>query len=157
MLRNSLIDELVVDEEYSTPAFLTTSPYVLVVDDDRDILSVIMLLLETEGYAGLGFSNSRKVLPFLERVQAAAKDRGPGLPSVILLDLMMPGISGYEIAAWLAGHTWCAHIPVIVMTADPRIHGVSNIPGATDWLSKPFQLDALLTRLERYLAPTFAV
>ncbi|WP_165423720.1 response regulator [Ktedonosporobacter rubrisoli] len=148
------VDSVVVlDEEYMTPAFTRSQPYVLVADDDRDILAVIMLLLETEGYAGLGFADSRKVLPFLMQAEQGL-EKDLRLPAVVLLDLMMPGISGYDIAAWLNMHPWGAHVPVIVMTADDRIHSASDIRGASDWLSKPFQIDVLLEKLERYLAPS---
>lgn len=122
-------------------------PYVLVVDDDQAILSVVMLLLETEGYTSLGFSDSTKVLPFLEELRVT----GQRLPSVILLDLMMPVISGYDIAAAITANEWSKRITIIIMTADHRIKGAHNIPGASDWLSKPFRVEVLLDKLGVYL------
>lgn len=121
------------------------SPYVLIVDDDEAIVSVLMFLLETEQHAGVGLSNSKNVLPFLQQA-------GPQhLPSVILLDLMMPQLSGYEIAARLSQNEQYAHLPIIIMTADSRVRSADLVAGAHDWVAKPFQLDALLTKLEHYL------
>ena len=121
--------------------------YVLVVDDDAAILSVVMLLLETEGYTSLGFSDSTKVLPFMEELQKT----GQSLPSVILLDLMMPVVSGYDIATAVKTNEWSKQTPIIIMTADHRITSSSDIPGASDWVSKPFRVEVLLDKLGVYL------
>jgi len=120
-------------------------PYVLVIDDNPAITSVIMLTLEMEGYTGISISDSKKVLPFLQQIEA---DITKLMPAVILLDLMMPGVSGYDISAQLAQHPHLAHIPIIIMTADCRVHTASAVPGATDLLSKPFPVDYLPTKLE---------
>ena len=56
--------QAVMMENDATSVSIPEEPYVLVVDDDQAILSVVMLLLETEGYISLGFSDSTKVLPF---------------------------------------------------------------------------------------------
>lgn len=135
----------VVEQEQGKKWFAPENPYALVVDDDDAILSVVMLLLEMEGYAGLGVSNSQEVLPFLEQ---APPDH---LPAVILLDLMMPIVSGYEIALKLSQEEKYAHIPVIIMTADNRIRSVSAVKGATDLVNKPFQIQLLLEKLNNYL------
>ncbi len=135
-----------VERAHTAVVNVPPSPYVLVVDDDEAILSVVMLLLETEAFAGVGFSDSREVLPFLRRVGAEH------LPAIILLDLMMPVISGYDIAAQLSRDEQFSRIPIIVMTADSRVKNISAVPGAVDMLSKPFQLTALLTKLEPFLS-----
>lgn len=124
-------------------------PYVLVVDDDPAIASVVMLTLEMEDYAGLSILDSRQVLPFLQQIEADATKH---LPAVILLDLMMPELSGYEVAAQLAQRPCFARIPIIVMTADYRVRSAGAVPGATALLSKPFPVSALLNVLEQYLS-----
>jgi len=136
------------EENIEIPA-IADRPYVLVVDDDPAITSVVMLTLELEDYTGLGISDSRQVLPLLHQIEADATKR---MPAVILLDLMMPGFSGYEVADLLARHPGFASIPIIIMTADYRVSTASAVPGATDLLSKPFSVDTLLTKLERYLS-----
>lgn len=135
------------EENYAILPAVPDSPYILIVDDDEAIVSVLMFLLQTENYVGVGISNSNNVLPFL---QQAASQR---LPAAVLLDLMMPGLSGYEIAARLSQTEEYGHPPVIIMTADSRVRSASGIKGASDWVAKPFQLDSLLTKLESYLTP----
>lgn len=136
----------VVEQEQGKKWFVPDNLYALVVDDDDAILSVVMLLLEMEGYAGLGVSNSQEVMPFLEQ---ALPDH---LPTVILLDLMMPIVSGYDIALALSRHEKFAQIPIIIMTADNRVKSASAIKGATDLVNKPFQIQLLLEKLTKYLA-----
>lgn len=125
--------------------FVPSGPYALIIDDDDSILSVVMLLLEMEGYAGLGISNSQDVLPFLAQAQTEQ------LPTVILLDLMMPVVSGYDIATTLAQDERLASIPVIVMTADSRVQRAGEIAGAVGLVKKPFQVQMLLAKLAPYL------
>lgn len=142
-----------IDQESLGLLAIPPSPYVLVVDDDKAILSVVELLLEMENYASVSISDSQEVLPFLQRLM---REQRFALPALILLDLMMPEFSGYEIAAHLSQDEHYAHIPIIVMTADCRVRETSAVPGATDWISKPFQLEELLAKLERYLTPVIA-
>ena len=123
------------------------TPYVLTIDDDEAIVDVIQFLLETEEYNGIGISDSLKVLSFLDSL------RDDSLPSVILLDLMMPGMSGYEIASALSQNARYQHIPIIAMTADSRVSSSYSIKGAIDFVPKPFRLDPLLTKLKAYLDP----
>ena len=125
-------------------------PYVLIIDDDPAITSILQYMLEMEGYAALTITDSLKVLPFLQHIEEAGMKY---FPAVILLDLMMPQLSGYELAAQLTQHPSYAHIPIIIMTADYRVRTVSVVPGAVDLLSKPFPFKVFLSKVKRYLAP----
>jgi len=124
---------------------LLRSPYVLVVDDDEAIVSVLLLLLEGEGLCGIGISDSRNVFPFLSQLDTDQ------FPSVILLDLMIPILSGYEIASKLSQSERYRHLPIIIMTADGRVRSASSVQGAIDYVAKPFQVDALMTKLKSHL------
>ena len=124
---------------------LLRSPYVLVVDDDEAIVSVLLLLLEGEGFSGIGITDSRDVFPFLSQLDTDQ------FPSVILLDLMMPVLSGYEIASKLSQSERYRHLPIIIMTADGRVRSASSVQGAIDYVAKPFQIDALMTKLKSHL------
>lgn len=137
--------------QYTTSTFLPEKPYALIIDDDYAILSVIMLLLETEDYPAMGILDSRVVQPLLEQIHSQAPTSSQQLPAVILADLMMPGVSGYDITAWLTNQSWSHHIPVLIMTADPRVNSASMINGAIDYIGKPFQIDTLLDKLSPYL------
>lgn len=140
---------LLADHQASLPETETSicTPYVLTVDDDEAIVDVIQFLLETEGYNGIGLSDSLKVLSFLDSLPHVS------LPSVILLDLMMPGMSGYEIASALSQNKRYQHIPIIIMTADSRVQSSNGVQGAIDFVPKPFRLDPLLAKLKAYLDP----
>ena len=142
----------VVMEHEVASLCIPEEPYILIVDDDQAILSVVMLLLETEGYTSLGFSDSQKVLPFLQELHTTEQR----LPSVVLLDLMMPVVSGYDIAAFMQENEWTARVPVLIMTADHRVTGVQSVPGASDWVSKPFRVEVLLKKLGVHLPSTCA-
>jgi CheY-like chemotaxis protein len=139
-----------IDDESSIPQAETERPYILVVDDDQSILSMLMSLLESEGYSCVGFSESQGVLPFLQEMGKRGERH---LPTLILLDLMMPRVSGYDIARWLSEHEPYNHVPILVITADARVRDKSDVPGAEDILLKPFQIDALITKVEHYLLP----
>jgi CheY-like chemotaxis protein len=148
----------IIEAGYRTPAFTPHKPYVLIVDDDYAILSVILLLLETEDYAGLGILDSRNVISFLEQVHTSMEtDAATCLPAVILLDLMMPMVSGHDIAAFTSKKPWSASIPIIAMTADPALYSKKSVPGAVDLLNKPFQIDVLLAKLACYLTPSVLI
>jgi CheY-like chemotaxis protein len=139
-----------VDNASSIPESETERPYILAIDDERAILSLLMSLLESEGYSCVGISESERVLPFLEQIGNRGVQHLPGL---ILLDLMMPRVSGYDIARWLSEHEPYNSIPVLVITGDPRAHDISDVPGVQDILLKPFEIEALLMLVEHFLAP----
>lgn len=139
-----------IDNEASIPRHVSERPYVVVVDDDQSILSVVMLLLRTEGYTGIGFTESEEVLPFLEKMGERGEQH---LPTLLILDLMMPRVSGYEIAEALSQNACYRRTPILVMTADARVSNKNAVPGADDWLSKPFHIDTFIKKVEHYLAP----
>ena len=139
-----------VDNASSIPGSETERPYILAVDDDQSILSLLMSLLETEGYSCVGTSESELVLPFLGQMGKRGEQH---IPTLILLDLMMPRVSGYDIARWLSEHEPYNSIPIVVITGDPRARDISDVPGARDILLKPFEIGALLTLVEHFLAP----
>jgi CheY-like chemotaxis protein len=123
------------------------TPYVLIIDDDKCIVDVIQSLLEIEECNGIGISDSLKVPAFLNDLSEHE------LPAVILLDLMMPGLSGYEIASFLSQIERYRQIPIIVMTADSRVQNCNGVQGAVDFVTKPFRLDPLFAKLKVYLNP----
>ena len=129
-------------------AHVPSEPYIMVIDDDASILSVVSFLLDTEDYPNMSLSDSTSVIPFLEKLYSL----GVRLPSLILLDLMMPLLSGYDIAASLVQDEKFSHIPVLVMTADHRVNAIDCVPGASDLINKPFHIEVLLDKIEHYLS-----
>jgi CheY-like chemotaxis protein len=112
---------------------------VLVVDDDGDIREGISAALADAGYAVAEAADGAEALAVLDRI---------GRPSLILLDLMMPVMDGYDFLRALADRGDLRGVPVCVMTASRG----DAPPGATQMLRKPFGLDALLGVVERLVA-----
>jgi CheY-like chemotaxis protein len=105
---------------------------VLVVDDDPDIRETLREVIEAEGYAVLTAENGQVAL---ERLRAMP------LPSLVILDLMMPTMSGWEVLGVLRTDGRLGRLPVAVISAS----GTRVAPkGATHFLRKPIDLDRLL-------------
>jgi CheY-like chemotaxis protein len=109
---------------------------ILVVDDERDIRDTIVELLQDEGYA---------VEEARDGAEALAKARNCH-PFVVLLDLMMPGMNGWEFRARQRGDPELSGIPVVVVSALGRVPGVD----AAGYLQKPFGLEDLLSEIRRH-------
>jgi CheY-like chemotaxis protein len=112
---------------------------VFLVEDDADTREMIGRFLELEGFAVESASNGQEALA---RLTSGAQ------PCVILLDLMMPVMDGWEFRQHQISHTALADIPVIVFSAAGR-ERMRQIE-ANDYLSKPVDLDELLKRISRF-------
>lgn len=122
--------------------------HVLVVEDERDIAALVAYHLTREGYrvrtAGSG----------AEALEALALER----PDLIVLDLMLPGLSGLEVLSELKARPELADVPVVVLTARrdeaDRIRGLEL--GADDYVTKPFSPQELVLRVAAVLRRTRA-
>lgn len=115
---------------------------VLIVDDDADIRSVLSEFLEFEEYAVATAANGSEALAFL---------RAQPHTGVVLLDLMMPVMDGFQFREAQKRDPSIASIPVVVMTASGSL-GPESID-ALDVLAKPLELDRLLDSLESARQP----
>jgi CheY-like chemotaxis protein len=119
---------------------------VFVVDDDDDIRTAVQEVLEEEGYTTQGACNGREALELL---------RGStDLPALVLLDLMMPEMDGWELLVRMAEDTELCQIPVALMSAHPSIrqafeHDRKKVVGASMLLPQPLNLLRLLSVVER--------
>ena len=109
---------------------------VLVVEDDKDIRRNMQRLLESEGYAVEVAANGRIALDALAAM--------PALPALIILDLMMPVMDGFQFREAEAKSDRIAQIPVVIMTADGHIDEKRAQTGAHASLRKPADVDAIL-------------
>jgi len=115
-----------------------TDRQALVIDDDAGIREVIADALQLEGI---------DVVPARGGDEAiAALDAGCH-PDVVLLDLLMPGISGERLLPMLRQHPAAGEVPVLIMSASPE--RLARIEGADARLPKPFHLDVLLETIDR--------
>ena len=113
----------------------------MIVEDDEDIVDTIRLLLEREGYLVSAAPDGQSALA------ALASDP---LPAVILLDLMMPVMSGYEFREAQLADPRLAALPVVLMTADGHIQEKRARLGVDVALSKPFRIENLLSAVKRF-------
>ncbi len=121
---------------------------ILVVDDDIDSLKLISLLLQRQGYEVTAASNGTQA------IARAAAER----PDLIILDVMMPDLDGYEICRRLRANPITQPIPIIMFTAktliDDKVQGFEA--GADDYLSKPTHPAELASRVEALLSRSAA-
>lgn len=118
-----------------------TPKQILVVEDDESIRSSLQSLLEMEGYSVQSASNGAEALKILEN---------SGKPDLILLDLMMPVMDGFEFREKMDRLPEMARVPVVVMSADGNISTKKARVKAVDYLKKPVDINVLLERVERF-------
>lgn len=118
---------------------------ILVVDDDHDIRDALINILRLEGYEAAGATNGAEALDYL---------RGHHPPCLILLDLMMPIMNGWEFRNQQRQDATLATIPVIVISADRSIQQHQATFGAVGYITKPIEFDHLLDHIERFCPKT---
>lgn len=121
------------------------SATIMIVDDEPTMIEVLQAFLEQAGYEH--FVTTTEPGPALSLLP---KKR----PDVVLLDVMMPGITGLEILTWIRSNEALKHTPVIILTSstDPETMLKALELGATDFLGKPVDPSELVLRLRNTLA-----
>lgn len=114
---------------------------VLVVDDIADNLVLLQTVLESEGYIVETALSGKAALDKLEQVN----------PDILLLDIMMPGLNGYEVTQQVRQHEKFASMPIVLLTAhDEFFQKPYREVGANDLIRKPIDFDELLYKVENY-------
>lgn len=120
-------------------------PYkILIVDDEKDIVFVLRMALQKEGYA------TDEANDGIEALQRVAIEK----PDLILLDLMMPKMDGYSVNIKLKENKETADIPIIVATGKGQLKELLQIREelkVTDYLEKPFTVKMLLEKIRLIL------
>ena len=116
---------------------------ILVVDDEKHIVRLVQVNLQKEGYEVIGAGNGREAL---ERV-AAEK------PDLIVLDVMMPEMDGYETARAIRQMDRFRTLPIIALTAKAMAGDREKCleAGASDYITKPVDIDRLLAMMSQWL------
>jgi diguanylate cyclase (GGDEF)-like protein len=118
-------------------------PWVLVVDDEEPIRKIVSFQLEKAGYEVTACADGEEALRMVEGRE----------PDLILLDVMMPNVDGYEVCKRLKSNYQTSHIPIIMVTAkselENRLQGFED--GANDYITKPFAITELLVRVKNVL------
>jgi CheY-like chemotaxis protein len=113
---------------------------VLVVEDDQDLLTLMEIILADAGYR---VRTAREGRAALARVSEE-------MPGVILLDMRMPGMNGWEFAREFRARHGRA-CPIVVVTAAENARQRAEEIGAEEWLSKPFDLEDVVRTVARHL------
>jgi len=116
---------------------------VLIADDDRDIVRFVEVNLRLEGFEVITAHDGQDALGKALDLQ----------PNLILLDVMMPRMDGYEVCTKLRADGRSAHIPVIMLTAKSleADRAMAYTAGADDWVTKPFDPAVLVAKVKHHL------
>lgn len=112
---------------------------VLVVDDEPAILEIVQAILEDEAYSVTVTDRCHSVETLIHRT----------LPTVILLDVLLAECDGRTLAKHLKSQEETKHIPIILFSAHVNAEAL-HACGADDFLAKPFEIDALVRKVDRY-------
>lgn len=115
---------------------------ILVADDDPAILEVIKIILEENGYKVVTISDGGLV----KKEIVAQK------PSLVLLDIWMSGHDGRDITKLVKSDNKTKNVPVVVISAHNETEKIAKDAGADNFLSKPFNIDELLSMVKQYAA-----
>ena len=121
-------------------------PKILVVDDDVTVTGLLKALLSMEGHQPTTINDSR------EAIETAAGIN----PDLIILDLMMPGLTGFELCELLQQDPKFAAIPIMIVSAldDPESKEKAFESGAREYITKPFGVDNLLQKIKELTGPS---
>jgi CheY-like chemotaxis protein len=119
---------------------------ILVIDDDPDIRDALAEILVDEGYEVTGVNNGREALDYLKEATR---------PSLILLDMMMPGMDGWSFRRELQKDPALAEIPVVILSAHGDVRDAALVLGVADYLRKPLKVESVLEIAERFCRPVF--
>lgn len=117
---------------------------ILIIDDEPDILAFLMAMFEDVGYTVVTSERG----DYVDKLTTGTVDTQP---DIILLDMLLSGSDGREIARRLKSQQETAHIPIIITSAHPFARQEAQESGADDFLPKPFEMDELLDIVAKYV------
>ncbi|MBI5549373.1 MAG: response regulator [Deltaproteobacteria bacterium] len=118
--------------------------YILIVEDDTDLAAMLGDLLEASGFHAVLAANGLEAIEHLRRGHH---------PDLILLDMMMPVMDGWQFQRERQRMAEVAGVPVVVLTADGNARRKASAIGAQGYLSKPVSGETLVSAVERVCGP----
>ena len=119
-------------------------PFILFIEDERPMLELVRQSVKLAGYTVTGATSGREGLDLMQQKK----------PDLLLLDLMMPGINGWDVYRSIKADAILADVPVIVITAKippADLVIVQGLPPAEDYITKPFDIASLIRAIEKLL------
>ncbi|MBR1680677.1 response regulator [bacterium] len=117
---------------------------ILLVDDEQDIVETLKFVLESDGYTCYSAYNGEDGLKLAKEI----------IPDLMILDIMMPKINGFKISRLLKYDAKYKNIPIIMLTARSQESDkqIGEETGADVYITKPFDLDEVLSTVKRLLS-----
>jgi DNA-binding response OmpR family regulator len=124
---------------------MTDKKTIVVIEDDTHIAEVLRFMLERQGYAVSLAGDGRAAQRLIEDT--------PTPPDLVLLDVMLPHVDGFELVRIIRARSGWEKTPIIMLTAKNMEQDIVRAldAGANDYIVKPFQPNELLARVRRYL------
>lgn len=116
---------------------------ILIADDEEDVVTTLQFTLEKEGYQCLTAYDGKEALDKAKREN----------PDLIILDIMMPKMNGYEVSRLLKFDARFKHIPIVMLTARTQAKDkeIGRDTGADMYVTKPFEMDDLVSTVHNIL------
>ncbi len=123
---------------------MTEKKRVLVVDDEPHIVKLVKLSLGNQNYDIVGITSGKEAISYVN----------DNAPDILVLDLMMPGVNGYEVCQAVRENPKTKGIPIIILSAKSQMLDKLNAidVGADDYMCKPFDPDELARRIKLNLS-----
>jgi len=123
---------------------MADKPYILYIEDERPMLELVREALKLAGYTVEGALSGEQGLALMRQRK----------PDLLLLDLMMPGLNGWDVYREMKSDESLAQVPVIVVTAKVPEYGgriIPELPPVDDYITKPFDVEQLIRSVERFV------
>jgi DNA-binding response OmpR family regulator len=116
---------------------------VTVIDDDKDLRSLLQIALRIEGFEVIGYANGQEFLATIDDVDGC---------DFFVLDINLGGINGFELCQLLKKHPRTKKAHVILISANPEVQQLSADAKADDYLLKPFSQKELMQKINKLIA-----
>jgi DNA-binding response OmpR family regulator len=125
---------------------MTKNARILVLDDDPDIGTMIKMMLEYKGYK----------VSVSDRADMAQQVLSSGGVDLIIMDMLLSGVNGTDLCADLKKNPSTSRIPVIMISAHPNAKEICLEAGADEFISKPFDMNDILSKIDGLLHKTLS-
>lgn len=110
---------------------------ILIVDDDTDIGAMLKMMMEYKGYSVMLLNKADKTIETLHNNSI----------KLVILDMLIAGINGTDVCQKIRNDKHISHIPILMISALPDARQVCIDAGATDFISKPFEMEEVLSKV----------